>query len=42
MLSPVTMYMGVRPEMTSETYYTLMIVFTVLGLLIAVATLSKK
>lgn len=28
--------------MTSETYYTLMIVFTVLGLLLAVATLYKK
>ena len=42
MLSPVTMYMGGEAEMTTEAFYMLSVVFSVLGLLIAVATLFKK
>ena len=42
MLSPVTMDTGGEAGMTAEMFYTLSVVFSVLGLLIAVATLCKK
>jgi len=42
MLAPVTMYMGGGAGVTAETFYTLSIVFSVLGLLIAAAKLFRE